>query len=269
MRVIIDGKELEATPGQTILNLTRKEGIYIPPIVLSSQGRTGRRCRVCVVEVEGMRNLQTACTAIVKDGMKVFTNTERVLASRRMVVDLLLASGRHDCLSCEQNGKCELEDAAYSLGIEHSSYESTDGLELDESSEFVTVDHGKCIKCGRCVAGCNQTVVNEVLLMGFRGSDSKVICDDDLPMGKSTCVQCGECVQLCPTGAIVDKKAKGKGRPWMLDQVNTTCAYCGVGRQLKVPVNRIKNRIVACVKLPCFLNEFPRLKYSSAVPAGI
>jgi predicted molibdopterin-dependent oxidoreductase YjgC len=166
------------------------------------------------------------------------------LAAQRLVVELLLSSGQHDCLSCEQNGNCELQTAAYHLGIERAPFRVDETPDIDDSSEFIHRDHTRCIKCGRCVAGCNTTVVNEVLDFGFRGHDTKVVCDDDLPMGASSCVQCGECVQLCPTGALVDKKAKWGGRPWELEKVNTTCAFCGVGCQVTLHVDRAQNRIV-------------------------
>jgi predicted molibdopterin-dependent oxidoreductase YjgC len=116
--------------------------------------------------------------------------------------------------------------------------------EVDDSSEMIVFDHRKCIQCGRCIAACNQVVVNEVLGMAQRGFEARVVCDLDQPMSRSTCVQCGECVQLCPVGAIIDKKAVGRGRAWELEQVNTTCPYCGVGCQVTLHVDRGANRIV-------------------------
>ena len=109
---------------------------------------------------------------------------------------------------------------------------------------MIVFDHRKCIKCGRCIEADNCTVVQEVLDFGFRSLETKVICDDNLPMGQSSCVQCGECSQLCPVGAILDKKSIGKGRPWELKQVDTVCSYCGVGCQITLHVNEKTNTIV-------------------------
>jgi formate dehydrogenase major subunit len=231
-----------------------------------------------VVEIEGARGLQTSCTALVRDGMKITTDSEVVKKAQRLVVDLLLSSGKHDCLACEKNGGCELQDAAYMLGIEHPSFSLGEGKnDLDQSSEFVYREHSKCIQCGRCIVGCNDTVVNEVLELGGRGHETRVICDEDVPMGSSSCVQCGECVQLCPTGALVDLKSRGRGRAWGLEKVNTTCGFCGVGCQLTLHLDRPNNKIVRvtgremepnegmlCVK-GRYAYEFPshpdRLKY--------
>ena len=245
MKIFINGKEYDAKQSQTVLEAARDHGIYIPSLCYHRKTGPAGKCRVCVVEIEGMRGLQTACTVPVKENMKIKTDSETVRKAQRLVVDLLLSSGKHDCLSCEQNGACELQDAAYMLGIEHPSFTLGDcKTEIDDSSEFIYREHAKCIQCGRCIAGCNTTVVNEVLDFGMRGHDTKVICDTDLPMGVSSCVQCGECSQLCPTGAIIDKKTRGRGRQWNLTKVDTTCAYCGVGCQMTLHVDKAANKIV-------------------------
>lgn len=244
MTALIDSRECSFSEGQTILEVARQNGIYVPSLCFHPKTGPASKCRVCVVEVEGMRGLQTACSVVIKDGMKITTASPEIRKAQRMIVDLLLASGRHDCLACDRNGSCELQDVAYFLGIERPSFTVDEKFDYDDSSEFIIRDDSKCIKCGRCIAGCNGTVVNEVLGFGFRGRATKVMCDADAPMADSTCVQCGECVQLCPTGALIDKKAHGKGRSWELEKISTTCAYCGVGCQLTLHVDREKNRIV-------------------------
>lgn len=244
MKLTLNNKEYEVPEGLTVLEAARHCGVYIPSLCYHAKTGQAGKCRACVVEIEGMRGLQTSCTVQLKEGMKVVSDSDKVRASQRLVIDLLLSSGSHDCLSCEQNGECELQQAAYYLGIEHPTFRIDQEFKIDESSEFIYKDNGKCISCGRCVAGCNKTVVNEVLDFGFRGGETEIIIDDDLAMGESSCVQCGECVQLCPTGALTDKKARGKGRVWDLEKVNTTCPYCGVGCQTTLHIDRAKNRIV-------------------------
>jgi formate dehydrogenase major subunit len=244
-KMTIDEKEVLFEEGKTVLEVARENDIYIPSLCYHRKTGPAGRCRVCLVEVEGMRGLQTSCSLPAKDGMEVNTHTEEVIDAQKLFVNLLLAGGQHNCLSCEANGDCELQEACYHLGIEVPAfYIPSEELPCDTSSEMIIREPGKCIKCGRCIDGCNKTVVNEVLDFGFRGKEVEVICDDNRPMGQSSCVQCGECLQLCPTGAIIDKGAKGKGRPWELKKVNTVCPYCGVGCQLTLHVDEKKNKIV-------------------------
>lgn len=245
MNITINDKALEVKEGQTVLQAARENGIYIPSLCYHDRTGPAGKCRVCVVEVKEMAGLHTACSLEVSEGMTVITDSEKVLEAQKLVVNLLLSTGKHDCLSCEQNGICELQDVAYYLGIETPAFRMAEVKpEIDDSSEFVYLDHSKCIQCGRCIAGCNGTVVNEVLDFGYRGHETKVICDEDVPMGDSSCVQCGECVQLCPTGAIIDKLRRGKGRPWETRKVQTTCGYCGVGCQIDL---HVKDNEVICV----------------------
>lgn len=245
VRLTIDGRPVTARDGQTVLDVARAAGSFIPSLCYDPRVGQAALCRVCVAEVEGMRGLQTTCSLPVRDGMVVRTASPLALEARRTNVELLLASGTHDCLTCEATGRCELQDAAYRLGIERPTFPVAGRrAPMDTSSQFIVRDADKCISCFRCIRGCNDLVVNEVLEMGYRGTRSTVICDHDVPMGSSSCVHCGECVQLCPTGALIEKKAVGLGRPWELDRVRTTCPYCGVGCQVELHVDRAANRIV-------------------------
>jgi predicted molibdopterin-dependent oxidoreductase YjgC len=233
MKITIDARVLEANPGQTVLEVATANGIYIPSLCFHPRTGKAGRCRACVVEIEGVRGLKESCALEVSDGMVVNTQTEAVIAARKMVVELHLADGHHNCIACESNGKCELQDMAYSLGIERPAIQmDVEPTPVDDSSEGIIRDNDKCIQCGRCVAACNNNVVNEVLDFGWRASGSAVICDDDLPMGESTCVQCGECVQVCPVGALTYKQIKGKNRAWETEATRVTCPYCGVGCQI-------------------------------------
>jgi formate dehydrogenase major subunit len=189
------------------------------------------------VDVEGMEDPQTSCSLQAEDGMIISTDTERLNHIRRVIIELLLAGGTHNCISCEANGNCELQEVAYRLGIEESRFPAFKHKKgPDTSNPMILRDMNKCIQCFRCITACNKIVVNEVLGMAYRGDKTTVVCDTDVPMGESSCVMCGECVQLCPTGAFVEKKSIRKGRIWETRKVRTTCPYCGVGCQIYLHV---------------------------------
>jgi predicted molibdopterin-dependent oxidoreductase YjgC len=243
----IDGHPVTARTGQTVLQAALEHGFHVPSLCYASRTGPAGLCRACVAEVEGMKGLPTTCTLPVREGMVVRMDTEQVVEARRVNVELLLASGVHDCLACEASGRCELQDAAYHLGIEHptSPFPAAPRRRpADRSSQFIVMDADRCIHCFRCIRACNDLVVNEVLDMAYRGDRSVVVCDTDVPMAASSCVHCGECVQACPTGALVERKAVGLGRPWELAEIRTTCEYCGVGCQVELHVDRAANRIV-------------------------
>ncbi|GBE03180.1 putative formate dehydrogenase [bacterium BMS3Abin09] len=229
----IDGRELQAKSGQSLLSVARENGIYIPTLCYHPRTKKAGKCRICVVAVEGLPGLQVSCSLAAADGMIVHTYTKKIIETRKMIVELYLASGKHDCPTCEADGECELQDVAKVLGIEKSGFPMSDkGYVTDSSSPMIIRDMNKCIHCYRCIVGCNDLVVNEVIEMGYRGSRMTVVCDLDSPMGDSSCVICGECVQLCPTGALTEKKAAGKESNRDTVKVRTTCPYCGVGCQI-------------------------------------
>ena len=229
----IDGKEVSATPGQTILECASEMGIFIPTLCHYQNTTNVGACRVCVVEVENARSLVAACCMPITPGMVVRTNTPAVRAAQKMIVELLWSSGDHNCLTCEQNGQCELQNLVYWLQIDKPRFKiEPPGYTLDNSNTMIYRDLNKCILCGRCVRACNEIQVNEVLDFAKRSSGAKVGPAFDADYIDSSCVFCGECLQVCPTGAITFKQAKFGGRPWELKKVRTTCAYCGVGCQM-------------------------------------
>jgi len=243
--ITLNGKEVEARNGQTILDIARSNGIYVPSLCFHPKVGQAGLCRVCAVEVDGAGGLVMSCSTLIRDGMVVRTETEQVIQTRRTVVDLLLMSGEHDCLSCDVYGMCELQEVAQRLGIEKPSEPPlAASIPLDSSHPLILRNHNHCIHCHRCIRGCNKTVVNEVLDVAFRGRHSAIVADLDLPLGESSCVGCGECVQLCPSGALVEKKAKREGEPWTLEKMRTTCPYCGVGCQVYLHIDRKTNRVI-------------------------
>lgn len=233
----IDGRELEAKPGQTILEVAKEAGIYIPTLCYYPGTTNVGACRVCVVEVEGARTLVASCCMPVNPGMVVKTDTERVLDARRLVVELLWASGDHNCLTCESNGNCELQDLVYRLKIEEPRFKiEPPGYEIEDTNSMIQKDMNKCILCGRCVRVCNEIQVNEILDFSMRGSHARVGPAFDADYIDSECYFCGECVDVCPVGALTFKQARFEGRPWDIEKVRTTCTYCGVGCQLDLNV---------------------------------
>jgi len=236
--VNIDGMDVRATKGETILDVAKRVGIHIPTLCYHPRLTIVGACRVCVVEVEGARSLVASCAfPIERDGMVIRTNTKQVMDARRMVVEMLLATGDHNCLYCEANGRCELQDLAYELKIEKPRFQAEPAhWSIDDSNPMIFRDLNKCILCGRCVRGCNEVQGNMVLDFGYRGPRAKIVTASDADYGESNCVFCGECVQLCPTGALVEQKAKFGGRPWEAEVVSTTCTYCGTGCSLDLHI---------------------------------
>jgi predicted molibdopterin-dependent oxidoreductase YjgC len=234
----IDGRDLIGKPGQTILEVARENGIFIPTLCHYTGTTNVGACRVCVVEVENARSLVASCCMPISPGMVVRTDTPKVRASQRMIVELLWSSGDHNCLTCEQNGACELQDLVYWLKIDHPRFAiQPPGHPVETTNTMIQRDLNKCVLCGRCIRACNEIQVNEVLDFSMRGSHAKVGPAFDADYIDSECVFCGECVNVCPTGAITFKQARFSGRPWDMKKVRTTCAYCGVGCQIELNVH--------------------------------
>jgi len=231
----INGQTVTFEPGQTILEVARQAGIYTIPTLcyLKDTTPTGS-CRMCMVEVEGARTLLPACSTVATPGMVIQTESARIDAARKMVLELLLASGNHNCLICEANGACELQALAYRYKVPMPVFADPPGTPyyFEDDNKLITRDFSKCIMCGRCVRACNEKQVNLAIQIGYRGHHNKIVTLADHPLKDSDCVFCGECVQSCPVGALTEAKAKGLGRPWEIQKVRTTCPYCGVGCQL-------------------------------------
>ena len=233
----VNGKEISGAKGQTVLEVFRDNGIHIPTLCYHPKMPPYGGCRLCIVEIEKMRGLVPACTTPVADGMVVQTHTEQVVRVRKSVLELLLAYGNHNCLLCESNGDCELQDLVYEHGIETVKFRGDfEPIPVDDSNAMIARDLSKCVLCGRCVRACLEVLVNGVIEVARRGSDAFISTFNDKTLKDSNCVFCGECVAACPTGALIEKEAKFKGRPWEVEKVVTTCGYCGVGCQLELNV---------------------------------
>jgi bidirectional [NiFe] hydrogenase diaphorase subunit len=214
--LIIDGEEVSALRGQTILEVAQENNIPIPTLCHLDGLKDVGACRLCLVEVKGSNKLLPACTAAVFEGMEVSTNTERLRKHRHMILELLFSERNHVCSVCVSNGHCELQSLAQEQGLTHIRlpYRNPD-LPVDASHERFTVDHNRCILCTRCVRVCAEIEGAHVWDVMGRGIDSIVITDlhEEWGSPSSTCTRCGKCVQVCPTGALSDKSKIGTDHP--------------------------------------------------------
>jgi bidirectional [NiFe] hydrogenase diaphorase subunit len=210
----IDGKDVSARAGQTILEVAQENGVTIPTLChLDGLSDVGA-CRLCVVEVKGQNKLLPSCVTSVFEGMEVTTQSDRLRKHRRTILELLFAERNHVCSVCVSNGHCELQSLAQDQGVTHIRlpYRNPE-LPVDASHERFTADHNRCILCMRCVRACAEIEGAHVWDVAGRGIDSMVITDLHEDWGKSTCTRCGKCVQVCPTGALFDKSKIGSDHP--------------------------------------------------------
>ena len=231
VNIMIDNIKVRAEEGITILDAAKKAGIKIPTLcVMSELGFTPGSCRICVVEVVAVPALVASCAYPVKEALNVYTNNKRVVRARKMTLEFLLANHPLDCMTCEKNGSCVLEDLAYDFGIKKSRFEQNKKeITMDSNNPFIVRELDKCVLCGRCVQICNEIQQSNILDFGYRGTKTEIIVDLGVDLKNSNCVFCGQCVAVCPVGALIDKEAQGKGRTWEFTKVKTTCNYCGCG----------------------------------------
>ncbi|MDR2339675.1 MAG: [FeFe] hydrogenase, group A [Deltaproteobacteria bacterium] len=204
--VTIDNQSVSVPAGVTIWGAARKLGIHIPTLCHHFDVKPYSGCRVCVVEVQGGRALAAACSFPVTDGLVVFTNSPKVREARRLVVELLLANHPHECLTCDRNQTCELQQIALDLGIHEIRFEkSKPTWEIDDSNPSLVRDPNKCILCGRCVRFCSDRQTCAVYTFANRGFSSIVTPAFGKGLGEVHCTLCGQCSSICPVGAITVK----------------------------------------------------------------
>lgn len=226
--LILNGRSIHATAGMSILTAAHANGVRIPTLCYLADLNPEGSCRVCVVEVEGLRNLVTACTYPISEGMIVHTDTPRVRQARRLVVELLLANHPLECPTCQRSLDCELQTLARELGVREIRFAGEKRCAVpDTGNPFIMRDNEKCILCGRCVRVCKEMQGCNALEWTERGFNTQVTTPFGVAMEESTCVFCGTCVSACPVGALVERPTFGAGEADR--KVRTTCPFCGVG----------------------------------------
>lgn len=253
----MNGRTLEFEPGQTILDCARDHHISIPTLCHLKGATPTGACRICVVEVEGSRALVAACATPAAPGMVIHTESPRVVRSRRLNIELLIASGNHNCLVqggdadsrtsaqlqamepaehrdlCPSYGDCRLQELVIQYQVKTDRFSPPETRYPTEAlNPLIVRDFSRCVLCGRCVQACNEIAVNRAISFGYRGTKSKVVASGDRAYHESDCVFCGQCVEVCPVGALTEKKSRGLGLACEMEKVRTTCPYCGVGCQM-------------------------------------
>jgi formate dehydrogenase major subunit len=243
IKFTLDGQEVEAPEGETIFRTARRYGIKLPHLCYSPKPgyRPDGNCRVCMVEVEGERVLAASCIRTPTPGMKVNTQTDRAKSARRMVVELLLTDQPPKDVA--HDPQSEFWQTADRQKVTASRFPRRSAPVPDRSHPAMAVNLDACIQCNLCVRACREVQVNDVIGMAGRGHGEKIVFDFDDPMGNSTCVACGECVQACPTGALMPATLVDDAnvRTQFPDrEVHSVCPYCGVGCQLTYHIKQDK-----------------------------
>ena len=247
IKLTINEKEYEASKGMTILDVAKKNGLYIPTLCYMEGVSDIGSCRLCVVEVEGYNSLLPACRTKVKDGMVINTESDKLTEYRKEMLKLILSNHNQDCMSCAANGSCELQDLCNKYDIRHADHTGFRGRiekkpAIQSGNPYINYDASKCIHCQRCINVCNNIAVNGALKNARTGPFHLV----DAPFGddykERGCETCGNCTSVCPTGALTLKREE-KYRDWEVRKILTTCPHCATGCQyyLVVRGNEIVN----------------------------
>lgn len=231
INLTIDGKTVQVPDGTTVLQAAQAAGIHIPTLCNHPAIKPFGGCRLCLVDVEGMRTLQPSCTMPVNEKMVVRTSTDKVKAARRFVLNMIFSDRNHFCPYCQvSGGDCELQNAALDEGLSHWSFPPNwERYPVDASHAYFVMDHNRCILCHRCVRACGELVGNFTLGIEERGSRSMLVADTGIAWGESSCVSCGTCVAVCPTGSLIERNSAYQGLDPKMDTTQSICLNCSIG----------------------------------------
>ncbi len=231
----INGVQVTVPEGTSILDAARGAGFFIPTLCHDPASPNFGACRICVVEVKGARALVASCSATAANGMVVETESPAVVEARKTIIELLLANHPTDCLTCEKNGDCALQEYAYRYDVRSSGFEGErHSYPVDDSNPYIVRDMNKCILCGKCVRTCEQVADRQVINFAYRGFNTKIAPAMDTDLAASECVSCGRCVAVCPVGALTYKSMAGKGRAYEIKKETVTCTFCDAGCQFEL-----------------------------------
>ncbi len=232
----IDEKEIEVPEGTTVLKAATMAGIEIPTLCDHPALEPYGGCRLCLVEIEGARTLQPACTLPVSNKMVIKTQTEKVKNARKFVLSMIFSERNHFCPYCQVSGSdCELQNAAYGEGMTHWPIQPNwQPYPVDASHPYFVLEHNRCILCRRCVRACAELVGNFTLGMEERGANTILVADLGVPLGSSSCISCGVCVQICPTGALIDRWSAYRGQEKDVNKTKSICLACSIGCGIEV-----------------------------------
>ncbi len=218
VNIKINGVDYSVAEGSTILEAARAAGIKIPTLCYLKDINAIGACRICVVEVKGARTPVAACVYPVNEGMEIFTNTPKIIESRKTTLELILSNHKKECLSCVRSGSCELQALCYEYGVDETNFTGENpAVEIDESAAHMVRDNSKCILCRRCVAACAVTQGIGVIGANERGFATQIASPFDMNLADTACVSCGQCITACPTGALREKDDTDKVREAIAD----------------------------------------------------
>ncbi len=236
VKVTIDGKEVAVPAGVTLIDAAAHAGIHIPNLCYVKGMKGVGACRLCLVEVEGLKAPVIACNTKVREGMIINTRTDKVQEVRKFVIDLILSMHPLDCMTCTKAGVCNLQRYAYEFELKESSFERKKfGYPVDAANPFIKREPDYCILCGRCVRVCKEQGTDVLDFMG-RGIELKVVTAKDKPLQESGCTFCGSCVDACPVNALLESDRWRKGREWEYEKTNSVCMLCGNGCDIAVSI---------------------------------
>jgi NADH-quinone oxidoreductase subunit G len=247
VKCTLDGKEIDVAPGTTILNAARDQSIDIPTFCYQDRLSLSASCRMCLIEIEGRRKLEPACATTVAENMVIHSRSDKVVSMREDMLEILLANHPLDCPVCDKGGECELQDTVFEYGKGDSRFQDDKRVFRSrdiELNDVIVFNANRCIQCQRCVRVCEEIVGDTALGTAERGLDSEITGTGN---SLKDCSHCGNCIEVCPVGALMSIPYRYKARPWDLERAETICAMCGTGCSLTVEsrdgaVKRVKSK---------------------------